>query len=239
MLGLSPNADCAHAGEETGVIGEEDEDKDAANQGHQLARCRAPGRPLEDAHDEADDHLDQALCTARHFLEVAGNQPPAEQNQAHDDEHREHGIRHRDRSDVEQRLGCDLDVNFHSALPASLPLPGLAICRQFPGSCHAARNRTNLPGSGPKLGQLPKLVSGQEQSQSHPDECEQWRSVRQLIEEQPTQNANQHTHDDGAPHSHRHTGRGQLLAFFGSRLLQHVRSPSAENPIANFITMSE
>jgi hypothetical protein len=132
----------------------------------------APGCSLDDAEDEADNHLDETLPAAGHFLEIAGDQPAGKQDQSHDDEHRQHRIGDRDRPDVEEDFGGDFDVNFHVECFALLLLLRLPLLAQALRPCNPARHRTNSPRLRAQLGKLPQLITGQEQAEPNSDQGE-------------------------------------------------------------------
>ena len=69
-------ADRADAGEEPGVVGEDDEDEDAAHQREDAPAGPLAGGALDEAEQELDDQLEGALGTTRHDLRPPRDDAP-------------------------------------------------------------------------------------------------------------------------------------------------------------------
>ena len=85
-------ADRAHAGEDAGVVGEGDEDEDGADQGEEAAAEALAAGAFDEIEDELGGDFEEGLPAAGDELGAAGDGRADEEDQPHDDEHRQHRV---------------------------------------------------------------------------------------------------------------------------------------------------
>src|SRR5918995_3952529 len=213
---LLPDTDRADTGKDAGEVGEQDEDEESADEREDTTTVAPPRGIVDEGENELDDRLRRTLGAAGDDLCATGDDRRADEDDRHDDVRRQHGIANRDRSEMEEGLRGELDVDLHRCRPlSSLPRHrGLHRSRQRgaalkllgpPGSRRPACGRSLLQPATDRAGrtvfatdqrQFVELVPGGNQPEGDADQGQERGGVETVIEEDATTDAEKQGDDD-------------------------------------------